>query len=137
MTTHIRHLSIDCLDPYPLAQFWSAVLERPMDGDDRPGDEECSVGLPEGNFPARILFIRVPEGKVAKNRLHLDIGPVDRTLLEEVERIKALGATVAADRRGPRGIGWFVMLDPAGNEFCVESSGAEIAAVRAALAAEQ
>jgi len=107
-----------------------------MNGDDRPGDDECAVMPPEGNFPERVLFIRVPEGKATKNRLHLDIHPVDRTLLDEVERVTALGATVVADRRGPRGIGWFVMLDPAGNEFCVESSAAEIAAVRAAIAAE-
>jgi predicted enzyme related to lactoylglutathione lyase len=135
MTTQIKHLSIDCLDPYPLARFWSAVLDRPLNEDDKAGDEVCAVKMPEGNFPELILFIRVPEGKATKNRLHLDIHPVDRTLLDEVERIKGLGATVVDDRRGPRGVGWIVMLDPAGNEFCVESSPDEITAVRAAIAA--
>lgn len=134
MSTVIRHLMIDCADPYPLAQFWSAVLDRPMNDDDMPGDNECAVHLPEGNQPPRILFIRVPEGKATKNRLHLDIEPLERTLAEEVQRLATLGARVLDDRVGPRGIGWIVMADPAGNEFCVESSAAEVATARARAA---
>lgn len=130
MTTTIRHLTIDCLDPYPLARFWSAVLDRPMTDDDMPGDDNCAVHLPEGNQPARILFLRVPEGKAVKNRLHLDIEPTERTLVEEVRRLAVLGASVVDNRVGPSGLGWIVMTDPAGNEFCVESSAAEIAAIR-------
>ncbi len=75
-----------------------------------------------------LLFIRVPEAKVVKNRVHLDVRPDEGTRDEEVERLLALGATVLADRRRPDGTGWVVLADPEGNEFCVERSAAERAA---------
>jgi len=61
-----------------------------------------------------IWFIRVPEPKTAKNRMHFDLrapGAVE----DEVARLERLGAAVA--RRHPRNV---VMTDPEGNEFCVE-----------------
>lgn len=137
MQAEIKHLDIDCHDTYNLAKFWSAVLDAPMDDDDQPGAAECAVRLPEANQPRFILFIKVPEAKTVKNRLHLDIAPTDRTLLEEVERVTALGATQIDDRRGPRGVGWIVMTDPEGNEFCIESSRAEIDAAKSQKAAEE
>jgi predicted enzyme related to lactoylglutathione lyase len=137
MATQIRHLDIDCRDTYAQAKFWSAVLGAPMNDDDKPGNDECAIELPDGNQPRVILFIKVPEGKTVKNRLHLDIAPTDRTLLEEVERVSGLGAKQIDDRRGPRGIGWIVMTDPEGNEFCIESSAAEIERVKAQKAAEE
>ena len=72
-----------------------------------------------------LLFIPVPEGKTAKNRMHPDLAPVDRTRDEEVERLVALGATRIADHRAADGAGWVVLADPEGNEFCVERSDAE------------
>jgi hypothetical protein len=66
----------------------------------------------------------VPEAKIGRNRLHLDLQPLDRTRDEEVERVVALGATLIADRRG-RGQGWVVLADPEGNEFCMNTSPAE------------
>lgn len=67
-----------------------------------------------------LLFIKVPEGKTVKNRLHLDLtGSAGTTRDEEVERLLGLGATVFEDRRNPDGTGWVTMLDPEGNEFCV------------------
>ena len=66
-----------------------------------------------------LLFIRAPEGKVVKDRAHLDIGPLARTRDEEVERLTGLGGRVLADHRTPEGRGWIVMADPEGNEFCV------------------
>jgi predicted enzyme related to lactoylglutathione lyase len=131
MSILIRHLTIDCADPYESALFWSKVTGRPLSDDDHPGDPEALVVLPDGNQPAALLFVRVPEGKSVKNRLHLDLKPAEgSTLVEEVERLVALGATVLDDRRKPDGIGWIVLADPTGNEFCVESSHAEIKAVR-------
>lgn len=55
-----------------------------------------------------------------KNRIHLDWVPADRTRDEEVERIVALGAKVHQDHCGADGRGWVTLLDPEGNEFCVE-----------------
>ncbi len=117
MVSRLRWIDFDCSDPYELAGFWSSVLGWPRHENDRPGDDECEVVVPpeEGNS---MLFQRVPEGKIAKNRVHLDVVPDDRSRDEEVERLVALGATVLSDHRGD-GNGWVVLTDPEGNEFCV------------------
>ena len=72
-----------------------------------------------------MLFIEVPEPKTVKNRLHLDLVPVDRPRAAEVARLTALGATLVADHRRPDGTGWVTLADPEGNEFCVLRSAAE------------
>jgi hypothetical protein len=76
-----------------------------------------------------LLFIQVPESKSVKNRAHLDLMPTDRSRDEEVDRLLGLGGTLFADHRRPDGTGWAVLADPEGNEFCVERSAAERAAV--------
>ncbi|MEW2045478.1 VOC family protein [Streptomyces sp. NPDC051445] len=122
MTSAIRHVTIDSSDAYALGSFWSEVLGLPLHEDDHPGDPEALI---EG---AGMLFVTVPEAKNQKNRVHFDLQPQDRTREEEVERLLALGATLADDRRKPDGTGWAVLADPEGNEFCVERSAAERAA---------
>ncbi|MEU0480312.1 VOC family protein [Streptosporangium sp. NPDC006013] len=141
MTSIIRHITFDCAEPhepYELAEFWSKVLDHPVDPVDEPGDDEVALAMPAGQ--PILLFVRVPEKKSLKNRLHLDLEP-DRSRDQEVERLSALGATIVEDRRKPNGRGWVVMADPAGNEFCVEGSAAERAVAereyRAAKEAEQ
>ncbi|MFJ9611439.1 VOC family protein [Kitasatospora sp. NPDC101176] len=124
MASLVRHVTIDCADPYELARFWALVLDGTLGEDDRPGDPEAVVE----SAGASLLFIRVPEGRSVKNRLHLDLQPQDRGRDEEVARVVALGATVLADRRTPDGKGWVTLGDPEGNEFCVERSRAERAA---------
>ncbi len=124
MSSLVRHVTIDCADAYALAGFWAEVLNGKVSDDDRPGDPEALVES-EG---AGLLFIRVPEPKTVKNRVHLDIQPQDRTRDEEVERLLALGATLVGDHRKPDGTGWATLADPEGNEFCVERSRAERAA---------
>ncbi len=118
----IRSITIDCRDPYELAQFWSKVLEAPIGEDDFPGDPEAMVDL--GEAEPRLLFERVPEGKAVKNRVHLDIRP-PRPREEEIERLVGLGATFIEDHREDGGAGWVVLADPEGNEFCVERSIAQ------------
>ncbi|WP_406380703.1 VOC family protein [Streptomyces sp. NBC_01618] len=125
MTSLVRHITIDCADAYELAGFWSGVLGAPLSDEDAPGDPEALVETPG----AALLFISVPEPKSTKNRLHLDIQPQDRTRDEEVERLLGLGATLVADHRKPNGRGWATLADPEGNEFCVECSAAERAAL--------
>lgn len=123
MTSVIRNITFDTTgDPYDLAQFWSKILDRPLDEDDKPGDPMAA--LPAEGQPV-VLFIQVPEGKTVKNRLHLDLQPTDRTRDEEVERVIGLGATLVDDQRNPDGTGWVVFADPEGNEFCVVRSKAE------------
>ncbi|HKQ01164.1 MAG TPA: VOC family protein, partial [Actinomycetes bacterium] len=75
-----------------------------------------------------LLFIKVPEPKTVKNRVHLDLVPTDRTRDEEVERLLGIGATLVADHRRSDGSGWVVLADPEGNELCIERSAAERAA---------
>lgn len=122
MTSRIRHITIDSHNPYAQAQFWAEVLGGKLSDEDNPGDPEAIVEH-EGDT---ILFVTVPEGKTLKNRVHLDVQPQDRTRDEEVERLLALGATLANDMRRPNGRGWQTLFDPEGNEFCVEASQAEI-----------
>ncbi|MFF7558624.1 VOC family protein [Streptomyces pseudovenezuelae] len=119
MTSAIRHVTIDCADAYALADFWSQVLGLPLHEEDRPGDEEAQI---EG---AGLLFVTVPEVKRSKNRMHFDLQPQDRTRDEEVTRLLALGAALLDDQRTGDGMGWVVLTDPEGNEFCVERSAAE------------
>jgi predicted enzyme related to lactoylglutathione lyase len=121
MVSVLQNVAIDCTDAYELARFWSEVTGIPLDPDDRPGDEEMQILLPEG--PA-LYFNQVPEPKTVKNRVHLCLRP-ESTRDEEVARLLALGATLVADRRNPDGTGWAVLADPEGNEFCVLRSAAD------------
>ncbi len=128
MTSHINHITVDCADTYKLASFWSQVTGRPMHDDDNPGDPEAILLAPDGIGP-NILFIAVPDGKIAEprtgRRMHLDVMPIDRTRDEEVEWLKGIGATEYEDHRNADGTGWVTMADPEGNLFCVERSAAE------------
>jgi hypothetical protein len=76
--------------------------------------------------PARttLQFIRVPEDRAVKNRLHLDVSPVARSTEEEVTRLLGLGVTRTDVGQGEDRT-WVVMRDPEGNEFCVLRSLAE------------
>jgi len=121
MTSLIRHVTIDCADPYALAGFWAEALDGKLADDDFPGDPEILVTT----STSVLLFIRVDEPKTVKNRVHLDLQPQDRTRDQEVERLLALGATLQGDHRRPDGKGWVTLHDPEGNEFCVERSAAE------------
>ena len=125
MTARLRHVTVDCARWEPLVEFWSQALDFVEDPDnpDNPGDPEGLLISPRQDLG--LLFIPVPESKSAKNRLHLDVVPSDRTRDEEVDRLLGLGATQVADHREPDGSGWVVLADPGGNEFCVERSSAE------------
>ena len=57
-----------------------------------------------GDHQPRLYFVKVPEGKIVKNRVHLDIMPNDRTQDEEIARLRRLGATIVSDRRPD--VGW-------------------------------
>jgi hypothetical protein len=71
-----------------------------------------------GEGRPRLYFVKVPEDKTVKNRVHLDVMPADRTQDEEITRLTELGATVLIDRRPE--FGWVLLADPEGNEFDVE-----------------
>jgi catechol 2,3-dioxygenase-like lactoylglutathione lyase family enzyme len=119
MTSRISHTSVDAIDAYAQSLFWSQVLGFTEDPDDpnEPGHAECLIMSPDRH--QLLLFITVPDAKQVKNRVHLDLRPVDGTREQEVERVLALGATHLADHRRPDGSGWITLADPEGNEFCI------------------
>ena len=95
-----------------------------MDAECEPGDDEVGFELGHDQY---LLFLKVPEPKAVKNRMHLCLEP-QQSRDAEVERVLGLGATMVADRRNPDGTGWAVLADPEGNELCVLRSAAERAA---------
>lgn len=140
-------MTFDCADPGALAGFWCEALgyrlqppppgfESWVDALDAwgvPPEEQNSRSAampPEGATGPRLFFQRVPEGKVTKNRLHLDVrvapgveGDRRMTALEgEATRLAALGATRVrrVDPDGRLETGFVVMQDPEGNEFCLD-----------------
>ena len=139
-------LTFDCADPTALAGFWNEVLgyrydspppgfatwEEALDHFGVPEEDRNSASAsvdPAGDGP-RLFFQRVPEGKVAKNRVHLDVrsapgleGEERMAVLEaECQRLVALGATRVArfEPEPPMSKGFIVMQDLEGNEFCLD-----------------
>jgi hypothetical protein len=143
MATRVQ-VVIDCADPSRLSAFWALALgyqeQAPPEGyatwEDAlrawevPEDQWNSRGAvvdPDGIGP-RLFFQQVPEGKVVKNRVHLDInaaaGITDdderrRVVTAEVARLTDAGASTLREME-ERGEYWVVMRDPEGNEFCVQ-----------------
>ena len=114
MSVSLLAVTVDCADAVKLAGFWSQVLERATDPE--PTAEFASIGLAEGGAGGAWMFHAVPEGKTAKNRVHIDFVAPD--LASEVERILTLGATHLADVE-EGGYRWSTLADPEGNEFDV------------------
>lgn len=122
MSVRVHNITFDCADSRKLAEFWSAMTGWHLFFDDDP---EVVVAPSYPYAGTGLLFIPVPEGKSAKNRLHLDLEPEDMTRDEAVSLAIELGGQILADHRNPDGSGWVTMADPEGNEFCVERSNAE------------
>src|SRR5512134_134366 len=108
MVSRFSEIVVDCGQPRRLAEFWCAVLGyRVLDEEEGaveigPPDvsteddwAEWRARLVREPSPPTIVFIVVPEGKTAKNRLHIDVSPLGTSQPEEVERLIALGATKA------------------------------------------
>ena len=145
MATDIQ-VVFDCADPLKQSGFWAGALHYLMP--DPPGDfttwedwaraegipeehwnDAAAIEDPDGEGP-RLFFQKVPEDKVAKNRVHLDLNvsggravPIDERkalIWAEVERLEALGANDSRGAMDQRGEFWVRMNDPEGNEFCVQ-----------------
>jgi Glyoxalase-like domain len=116
MDIRIQCLCIDTGDPAKIASFWQSALgwRRTFESEDEVVLEPPE-GSPEDGVVPDLLFLRVPEGKVVKNRLHLDLRPGDQTA--EVARLEALGARRVSIGQGE--VSWVGMADPDGNEFDV------------------
>ena len=98
-----------------LTGIWRRVPDTYLPRHPR-GSYGVSIGVDGGPF--EIDFRLVPDGpKRIKNRLHLDIKPVNRDQLAELDRLLALGARQVDVGQGARN--WYVLADPEGNEFCL------------------
>jgi hypothetical protein len=116
----------DAAHPAYLARFWAAALDgyavAPYDdeelarlranGIDEPEDDPSVLVEPATPGAPRLFFTLVPEAKVVKNRVHLDLRAAD--VDEEAARLVKLGATELARLEG-----WITLADPEGNEFDV------------------
>jgi hypothetical protein len=106
----MRWVVVDCRDPGEVSRFWAEALERPI--------AESGEGWASMPGDPHLFFVQTPEGKSAKNRMHLDWDSQDREA--DVLRLVALGAERLADRsEESMGLEWTTLADPEGNEFCV------------------
>jgi hypothetical protein len=112
---------VDCVDPDRVATFWAAALGWRRTHTAADGGEvalEPPAGSPEDGVSPDLVFVRVPEPRSGKSRLHLDLRPTDQAA--EVARLEALGATRVDVGQGARGdASWVVLADVEGNELCV------------------
>jgi predicted enzyme related to lactoylglutathione lyase len=123
MTLKIQAVTVDAHNPKALAEFWAEVLGWSIgeDGDDIGWWIERELNDPNKTGFPDILFLKVPDSKVVKNRLHLDLRPDDQAA--EVTRLESLGAKkVDIGQSTDPDTTWVVMADPEGNEFCVLSA---------------
>ncbi len=117
MSLGVQCVCVDTRDPDRLARFWAEAL-----GWRRTYEEPDEVvleppeGSPQDGVAPDLLFLKVPEEKVGKNRLHLDLRPDDQAA--EVERLAGLGARRVSVGQSSD-VSWVVLADPDGNEFCV------------------
>ncbi|MGE5827422.1 MAG: VOC family protein [Micromonosporaceae bacterium] len=111
MPVYIKTVTFDCADALVVARFWASALGT--DVDDEATADRAYVEAPGWGGP-NMWFVRVPEPKTAKNRLHFDLR-AQGSVEAEVARLVELGASVANV-----GADLTVMRDPEGNEFCVE-----------------
>jgi len=113
MASRLTEIVIDCAHPARMGEFWAQVLDYRVSAEE---DGDVAIAGPAGSGPD-ILFAKVPEGKAVKNRIHFDVNATDRDQPAEVERLLALGARRVDIGQGD--VGWVVLADPEGNEFCV------------------
>ncbi len=117
MAIRVQCLCVDSLDPARAAGFWEQALGwRRTHAEPDEVVLEPPAGSPEDGVVPDLLFLRVPEPKAVKNRLHLDLRPDDQAA--EVARLEGLGARRVSVGQGPEAT-WVVLADPDGNEFCV------------------
>ena len=120
MALSLQCITVDAQDPLALAQFWAEALGWKI-GEDVNDIEvwiERELGDPNKTGFPDILFLKVPDSKVVKNRLHLDLRPDDQDA--EVARLEKLGAKkIEIGQSAEPTCTWVVMADPEGNEFCI------------------
>jgi predicted enzyme related to lactoylglutathione lyase len=119
----LQCITVDAHNPKAVAEFWAEALGWTVgeDGDDIGWWIERELNDPKKTGFPDILFLKVPDSKVVKNRLHLDLRPDDQAA--EVARLESLGAKkIDIGQSTDPDTTWVVMADPEGNEFCILSA---------------
>lgn len=136
---------IDCVEPHVLADWWAETLHWQVEPQDESfirsmidqgfaTDADTTVHNGElrwasagaigpassGSGQPRLLFQQVPEPKTVKNRMHLDVRPVDNTDLAAFRQslVDRGAIEIGGGQQGPHQ--WVTYADPEGNEFCVD-----------------
>jgi len=126
LVSRLTEVVVDCREPETLAAFWSAVLGYHVVHSDHEQVEIAAWEQESPDLAAQVrlapgvptlVFVTVPEGKTIKNRLHLDIRPVNSPYEAELDRLLSLGARRTDVGQGDKP--WVVLADPEGNEFCL------------------
>jgi predicted enzyme related to lactoylglutathione lyase len=119
----IDAVTFDCTDPVRVATFWAAALAWQLD----PESDADGALVRDPAGTSELGFQPVPEAKVVKNRVHIDVRPTG-SMAAEVHRLEGLGASIVGrvDKEGSfwtvldtEGSFWTVLQDPEGNELCV------------------
>ena len=123
MPSSVYFVTFDCADPRALAGFWTTALSYPYEIDDSNESAGEILLIDRAGVGPSLGFMKVPESKVVKNRVHLDLIP-ETSLEAEVARLVAAGARTIRSLQDPDDGYvdphiWTVMEDPEGNEFCV------------------
>lgn len=110
----LANITLDCGDPQRVAKFWSEVIGLPID--EGASEYFVSIGRSNKDVSPNWFFMKVPEGKTVKNRLHLDLESDNES--GDADRLVSLGATVT-EKKSEWGHSWTIFGDPEGNEFCM------------------
>ncbi|HET6212174.1 MAG TPA: VOC family protein [Micromonosporaceae bacterium] len=114
MALTVGMVTIDCAYPRKLVDFWTQALGyEVLFG----SDEYIVLQAGSGGGGPRLGLQRVPEPRVGKNAVHLDLSTDDRAA--EVSRLTKLGATIVDEKHAVPGYAWTVLADPEGTVFCV------------------
>jgi hypothetical protein len=131
---HAIQITVDAADPRAQGEFWCNVLgymeQSPPSGFENWDQALEAMGIdrsdpnrafaivdPDGIGP-RVFFLKIPEGKTTKNRMHLDVHTEIEKMQARADELVALGATFVGELDEPEGH-WIPLLDPEGNEFCL------------------
>ena len=121
MSVSLLAVVVDCRDPLRQAEFWAQALGYKIS---QRNPDEFQVSDPAG-AGGSLYFMKVPEPKVGKNRLHLEL-VTPGSMEDEVTRLVEAGAELVEVRRDPAELDnpdrWTVLRDPEGHEFCVSST---------------
>jgi hypothetical protein len=127
MTLRWYSVVVDCHDVQAQSRWWAGALGWRIGYESAdevvlvpPHALDQARAVPALERGPALTFVPVPEGKAVKNRLHIDLAPLSGDdQAAEVARLEAIGASQVDIGQDAAKVGWVVLTDPEGNEFCV------------------